>query len=661
MALNHALRQLAGHAGMYLRAKKAAPAILIPIWLLLGAPLAYAQSQAQIPWDKSLTITRTSSDEDIKTVLRSLLQANGVSAIFGPEVRGTVSFRMDQVPVSAAFEQLIDEHGLAYAYNPASNAVTVTSIAAETARAGSATFVPLDQVSYDEFTRAMDSFGISTRGVRYDLGTRTIAVSGDAQHVQEVADLIKTLETAHQKERERLGADRTRELQLKKAELAQQAYQELKTFQVKVIPLRFADVGPTTKQFQGRTVTVPGIMDTLASILGITPVSPLRAGAPSGSPPDAGAAEVPGVPDATLLGQAAQLGHPRISIDQRTNSVVVQGTPEAIASVEKIIRELDRPLQMVQIEVTIAQADLGVARQLGVDWRASAFNADGTPLSGAVDTGTSPPQIGNNVAGNGFNTTGLNALSLLPVPGTSGQTTAAFVVKGAEGALQAQLQALASKDRARILSAPRLVTLDNITARITRSQNIFVQVDTRGPQGGGLGGVGLQEIQTGLTLEITPSIVPAETDRNEALVRLNLRAENSTPGAGVFGQIDVKSQEVQTNVLVPDGATFVIGGLFDDSSLTSESGVPILKDIPLLGALFRNTTNSKSLGETIFFITPHLVDERTVLQDDIAVKVGSEEYIRRARRALANEVHEPLNSDVPSSPGTSVGALNEDE
>ena len=244
---------------------------------------------------------------------------------------------------------------------------------------------------------------------------------------------------------------------------------------------------------------------------------------------------------------------------------------------------------------------------------------------------------------------------------TPGQTTAAFVVKGAEGALQAQLQALASKDRARILSAPRLVTLDNITARITRSQNIFVQVDTRGAQGGGLGGVGLQEIQTGLTLEITPSIVPAETDRNEALVRLNLRAENSTPGAGVFGQIDVKSQEVQTNVLVPDGATFVIGGLFDDSSLSSESGIPFLKDIPLLGALFRNTTSSKSLGETIFFITPHLVDERTVLQDDIAVKVGSEEYIRRARRALANEVHEPLNSDVSSSPGTSVGALNEDE
>ena len=155
--------------------------------------------------------------------------------------------------------------------------------------------------------------------------------------------------------------------------------------------------------------------------------------------------------------------------------------------------------------------------------------------------------------------------------------------------------------------------------------------------------------------------MPAETDRSEALVRLNLRAENSTPGAGVFGQIDVKSQEVQTNVLVPDGATFVIGGLFDDSSITKESGIPGLKDIPILGALFRNSTNSKSLGETIFFITPHLVDERSVLQDDIAVKVGSEDYIRRERRALTNEVHDTANANAPLLPKSPLSALEEDE
>jgi hypothetical protein len=157
----------------------------------------------------------------------------------------------------------------------------------------------------------MASFGIAVRGLRYDPGTRTIAILGDAQHVQEISDLIKTLETSHLKQRDRLGAERTRELQLKRAELAQQAYDELKNFQVKVIPLRFTDVGPTTKQFQGRTVTIPGISDTLTSVLGLGPTPP----ASVAPPPDQAAP-----PDATLLGQASQ-SHTRISIDQRTSVI----------------------------------------------------------------------------------------------------------------------------------------------------------------------------------------------------------------------------------------------------------------------------------------------------------------------------------------------------
>src|SRR6185312_10146484 len=209
-------------------------------------------------------------------------------------------------------------------------------------------------------------------------------------------------------------------------------------------------------------------------------------------------------------------------------------------------------------------------------------SANGGSSSGGGSTGgTTGGQVQNGSNGQLFTSNGLDALSLLPAA-SAGATAASFVIRGGSAVIQAQLKALASQDRARILSAPKLVTLDNITARITRSQNIYVQVDTVNPAGG-YGGVGLQEIQTGLTLEITPSIVPAQADRDQSLVRLNLRAENSAPGSGSFGQIDVNSQEVQTNVLVPDADTFVIGGLFDDSNITTNSGVPYLKDIPLLG------------------------------------------------------------------------------
>jgi type II secretory pathway component GspD/PulD (secretin) len=609
--------------------------------LLAAAPgflLGSANAQPRdIPWDRSVVISRTSAGEDIKAVLRSLAQAGGLAVSFAPNVDRTVSFRMDKVPAHEAFEELIEDNGLSYTYNASTRTIHVAALAGSggVAALRPSAFVPLDNVTFAEVSQAMANFGIPPQGIRYDATSRTVGIAGDAERVQQVKDLIASLEAARQKQRDRAGEERERELKFREAELTQKIYEDLSRFQVKVVPLRFTDVGPTTKTFQGRTVTIPGIEDTLKSILGLD-------GAAQAAQAPAQGTEAP----SNLL-RAQQLGFPRISIDQRTNSVVIHGTPEAILAIEKIINELDRPLQMVEIEVVIATAEKGVARELGISWRASQFEPDGTPRSSAVDTGTSGNVIGNTPGGTNFNTTGLDALNLLPPASAAGGTVASFVVRGAQAALQAQLQALASDDKARVLSAPRLVTLDNITARITRSQNIYVQVDTRSAEGGGLGGVGLEEIQTGLTLEITPSVVPPTTAVEDGLVRLNLRAENSAPGTGSFGQIDVRSQEVQTNVLVPDGATFVIGGLFDDTQISTETGVPGLKDIPLLGALFRNTNATKTLGETIFFITPRIIDERVDLQNDIAVKVGSEEYIRQERRALET-VHEHFNRATPS-------------
>ena len=605
--------------------------------LLLHGQHARAQNGAEIPWNRSLTITRTSSDDDIRNVFRSILQSNGLSVVFGDAVHDSVSFHLEAVPIKQAFEQLIEEHHLTYTYSPATKTVFINASGGGGAEARSV-FVTLQSATYPEIVQATGNLGLGLGGLRYDAGSHTLAISGDADRVKQIQTLIANLEAAHKRG---LG-DGT-----------------LGPEEVKVIPLRFTDVGPSTRQFQGKTVTVPGIAETLRAALGIDNRPAAAAG-----------------PDAPAAAPPSPYGHPRISIDQRTNSVVVQGTPEAIAAVEKIIAKLDRPLQMVEIEVLIVTANVGVARQLGIDWRGSRVDSGRTNSSVAFDTGTSAGggSAGGGTGGGGasgstggqvnvgangqlFNSTGLDALSLLPV-GAAGATTASFVIRGGQAVIEAQLQALASKDKARILSAPKLVTLDNITARITRSQNLYVQVDTVNPSGG-YGGVGLQEIQTGLTLEITPSVVPAQSDHEQSLVRLNLRAENSAPGTGSFGQIDVNSQEVQTNVLVPDSDTFVIGGLFDDSQINSESGVPYLKDIPLLGALFRDTKSQKSLGETIFFITPRIVDERSVLQSDIAVKEGSTEYIRRARTELS-KISGDADRKTPID-STSVRTLEEDE
>jgi type III secretion system YscC/HrcC family outer membrane pore protein len=585
-----------------------------------GNSVAQPQSPNDIPWNHSLTITRTSSDDNIQNVFRTLLQEDGLGATFGAGVNQTVSFHLENTPINVAFEQLINEHHLTYSYDPGSKTVAINAAAAgaaETARG--AVFVTLNAVSYQDVTQAVANLGLGLGGLRYDSQSHTLAISGDTDRTKQIQTLIQNLEDARKKQNLTGGGG---------AALGPQ--------EVKVIPLRFTDVGPSTRQFQGKAVTVPGIADTLRSVLGID--------TPLGATPDA----------VTAATATTPYGHPRISIDQRTNSVVVQGSPDAIAAVEKIITQLDRPLQMVEIEVLIVTANVGVAKELGVDWRASQVNA-AAPYSAAVDTGSSGGQITNGTTGNLFSSNGLDALSLLPTVAAGG-TVASFVIRGGQAAIQAQLDALASQDRARILSAPKLVTLDNIAARITRSQNLYVQVDTVNAAGG-YGGVGLQEIQTGLTLEITPSVVPAQSDHEQSLVRLNLRAENSAPGSGSFGQIDVNSQEVQTNVLVPDNDTFVIGGLFDDSQINSSSGVPVLMDLPIVGALFRDKKAQQSLGETIFFITPRIVDERSVLQSDIAVKEGSMEYIKRAQA----ELNAGSADGVTHKPQKPTSTLEEDD
>ena len=123
-------------------------------------------------------------------------------------------------------------------------------------------------------------------------------------------------------------------------------------------------------------------------------------------------------------------------------------------------------------------------------------------------------------------------------------------------------------------------------------------------------------------------------------MRLDLTAKNSTPSASILGgTVDVDSAEVQTQILIPDGATFIMGGLFADSRSDGSSGVPILKDIPFIGPLFRTNTSSDNLNETIFMITPRIVNSQE-LSKDMAIRVGTRTYMKHQRDILARTSRE---------------------
>jgi len=618
-------------------------AALFTMLFLLSS--AVAAQTSRLPWNDEISYSRTSVDDDVRAVLRSILQTAGLSAFFRPGVDGAVSLRFDQVLPRHAFDQIITEQGLAWDYNPDTRTVTIFPEVGGNDATPRREFITLTHAGYPAIKTMLTRFGIGMEGVNYDAATRTVMIEGRGDRISELTALIARVEESAAIRRAQAEEYESRRLASRRAEIEEQMYRQAMEAEVKVIPLRFASVGATTRQFHGRSISVPGIEETLRSMLG-----DLRVADRTGSSPASGAAEES---DQAFYRRMQEIVRPQISIDPRTNSVIVRGTPSAIAAVEHVVQELDQPLKMIEIEVIIATAQVGVAEELGVAIRGSATSQAGGNKSGAFDFGSSGGVVNND--GNGFDSDGLNALSLLPVAAAANTTLASFVISGGGNILQLQLNALEEENKAQVLSAPRLVTLDNITARITRAQDLFVQVDT-----GGDNGQGLAEIQTGLTLEITPSVVPSTTADLSNLIRLSINAVNSAPGAGVFGQIDVRSQEVQTEVLVPNGGTYVVGGLFDDDRLDQETGIPGLKDIPVLGFLFRDEVSTNNLSETIFFITPRIIDEDIPFTRDIAQRIGTPAYIQQQRRRLSDASTDLMNSPDYHFP-SATRLLEEDE
>ena len=163
------------------------------------------------------------------------------------------------------------------------------------------------------------------------------------------------------------------------------------------------------------------------------------------------------------------------------------------------------------------------------------------------------------------------------------------------------------------INSPRIITLNNLAAKITNDRTRFIRTAAGANSSGSL-----EEISAGLTLDITPSIIESEVSGDDSLVRLVINASNKDVSLGSAGDASVTGSEVQTQVEIPDGATFMLGGLVEDTRIESKDGIPGLQDIPLIGNLFKSRTSQDDLNEIIFFITPRLLKTEDLYASDIA-------------------------------------------
>ena len=288
-----------------------------------------------------------------------------------------------------------------------------------------------------------------------------------------------------------------------------------------------------------------------------------------------------------------------IRIDARTNSLLVNDVQSRIDQMEELAISLDTRTPQILIESRIVQATLDFTRELGVQW---GFNYNASAATGNPTGATFPSSIGVGGAGVGspLGTTGDSFIVDLPAAAGSGAGGVLGIVLGSiTGAydLDIRLSALENRGDGRILSSPKVLTLDNNPARIEQGVSIpFLSVSAAGTQ--------TQFVDATLRLEVTPQVT------NDDRVLMNIRVTDNAPDASVVaanGQPSIRRNEAETQVIAGDGETIVIGGIFTRNIAENNASVPWFSRLPLFGWLFSSTGTTDQRRELIVFITPRII------------------------------------------------------
>lgn len=293
-----------------------------------------------------------------------------------------------------------------------------------------------------------------------------------------------------------------------------------------------------------------------------------------------------------------------VQVDTRGNQLIIKDIEERIAQVRELLKHLDTPNREVDIEARFVEASSNFTRSLGIQWGS---NVDASATTGYPTGAMFPSDV--KVSGGISPSTGNAAFysqgsdNLIVDLGATGSAGAVSFALGSIPGLvdiNARLSAIQSEGFGRVVSNPHVRTLDNVQARVSQGARIpFVSVSQGGTQ--------VQFIQAALELAVTPHIT---TDGG---IFLDIQLTNNRPDFGntVQGNPAIQTKEIQTSVLVADGDTTVLGGVYATTESESERKIPLLGSIPFLGVLFKSTLREKSQNEMLVFITPRIVPVST--------------------------------------------------
>lgn len=511
-----------------------------------------------------------------------------------------------------------------------------------------------------------------------DMATRTLPIpSGAAARVQRTVNELRLVDTRNTLRSTREGtliASGTRRFIEQVEEIARAQMVSERTGApagFKVFYLRYAWAQDVNIAFGGRQVMLPGVASIVRALMtsnsrsqvsvssyetpatgtvpGLRGQRSLRSlgtlGGPDANPnaPSAPtlAAALAAAPAGTRaeggasapapLVVAADPSQVRVEADARLNAVVVRDAPERLEQYEQLIAALDVEPQSLEIEATIIDLNTERLRELGINWRYT--KGRGSLLFGRGDesdlrlTPTTP------------------AADITP-SGVGGFVSA---VLGGANEFIARINALEAQGAAKVVSSPQVLTLSNVEAVFDNSSTFFVRVAGRDD-------VDLFNVSAGTSLRVTPHVFK---DNNQVRIKMLVSIEDGALGTRTVDTLPVVNRSaINTQALIFEGESLLVGGIVRESSGDDTNKVPFLGDIPLIGALFRNTSSSKSRVERLFLIQPRLAGSRRVAVAPAAPAVSATPATPATPAAPATPASDALLAPAPSQPATPAKPIN---
>ena len=305
-----------------------------------------------------------------------------------------------------------------------------------------------------------------------------------------------------------------------------------------------------------------------------------------------------------------------IAVDDRTNTLLVQDTADRLEDIRRMVRALDVPIKQVLIESRIVVVNDDFSRDLGVRLGVTGYRENGTDGAAVISgTGTGTDTMVNSIVDNLGTTGQITPVELpiltdrynvnVPIAEAAGRFSLAVLER--DYLVDLELTALEAEGRGEIVSTPRVITANQKEARIEQGVEIPYQ------QSASSGATTVQFKKAVLSLEVTPQITPD----NNIIMDLRVHKDNvgqviSTGGlGGTVPSIDTRA--VETQVLVEDGQTVVLGGIYETERTETINKVPFLGDIPAVGVLFRSKSVRNDKSELLIFVTPRILEEGSTI------------------------------------------------